>query len=208
MELFVLNSKDDRHEILAPISRSDDTSTSSRDEYFGMGARGFFPVLDDLDVYLSLANVAGLNKDLEATQTQLMSSLSLQYRYKIFNISSLSVYEFRINRDKFSHSDLDIPNLLQYNQSVTSIHDIYRNISLLWGIHQGASDNLNTGNEERITYSGYQFDLGIRQKFNSNLFVNYFTDYEYRSKSIDGNKSGGFQIDGALTLIYLDMPYR
>ena len=193
-----MNGKDDRHEILASIGKTDDTSNASTDSYFGGGITGFVPVNESLDLYLSLATVASKNLDLAATQSQVLSSLALNYRYTIFKVPSVTAYEFRINRDKYSQSELSIPNLIQYNQSVTSVHEVFRSFSLLWGIHQGSSDNLATGGETRITYNGMQIDLGVRQKVASNLFVNYWADYEYRVKEYNGESSGGFQInDGA-----------
>ena len=85
--------------------------------------------------------------------------------------------------------------MYQYNQSITNVNTLSKKIDLLWGIHQGASDNLNTTKDARVSYSGIQLDLSIRQKVRPNFTMNYWIDYEYRVQNNGNETLGGFIVD-------------
>ena len=72
-----------------------------------------------------------------------------------------------------------------------------KKLDILWGIHQGGSDNLDSSFESRVKYLGLQVDFGLRQKVRPNFTMNYWFDYEQRALDSEGSKKGGFTIDGS-----------
>ncbi len=195
VRLSLMNSKDDRHETLASNNQTADTSNASLDDYLGVGINGFMPFNSELDLFANFGFVTSKNESLQATQSQLFFSLSALYRYQVLGVRSLVAYEFRFDKDSFSNTETNIPDLYQYSQSLTNVHTINKKIDLLWGIHQGASDNLNTAKDARVSYSGVQVDLSIRQKVRQNFFMNYWVDYEYRIQDNGNETLGGFTVD-------------
>ena len=197
VKLSLINSKDDRHEILAPNESTDDTSNASTNDYFGVGFNGILPVRSNIDLSANVGFVGSDNASLDASQSQIFFSLSALYRYSLAGIKSAVGYEFRFNKDSFSQTEKDIPDLVQYSQSITNVHKVRKKLDILWGIHQGGSDNLDSSFESRVKYLGLQVDFGLRQKVRPNFTMNYWFDYEQRALDSEGSKKGGFTIDGS-----------
>ena len=70
-------------------------------------------------------------------------------------------------------------NIANRSQTCTRL---VKKLDILWGIHQGGSDNLDSSKEVALNISDYKSTLVYDKKVRPNFTMNYWFDYEQRAQ--------------------------
>ena len=211
-DLYVMEGREDRGELLSRSTRSNDSAPSASDPDRGLALATNHQWSEALDYGGTFGYIDTRLSD-SGHLNELFGALYGAFRFRLIGqYPSRMTWDSRVSREYWRGGGQRFHSLQQLSHALTLSHEVMPKAFLVWGLHYGMSQRHPQGESANlVVFEGIQGDLGLIRQYDDNLSFSLMTSSESREQVQDGTRSGGFDNEiarrGALKRFAFEIRY-